>query len=68
MLLGRDDCGPEVYLDGLLLPDGSTELDRWGRPSDVAGIEVYADPMRAPPQYSHGQCATVLVWTKTGRG
>ncbi|HVE78247.1 MAG TPA: carboxypeptidase regulatory-like domain-containing protein [Gemmatimonadaceae bacterium] len=64
VIVGRDDCVPEVYLDGVLLSGGASELDRWVRPADVGGIEVYADPTLAPPQYSHGNCATVLVWTQ----
>jgi len=49
---GRSNCLPAVFLDGFQLPEGINGLDRWVRPSEVGGIEVYADGVNAPPQYS----------------
>ncbi len=49
---GRSNCLPAVWLDGFQLPEGINGLDRWVRPAEVGGIEVYADGVNAPPQYT----------------
>ena len=48
---GRSYCTPAVFLDGFFLQDGFVDLDRWVRPSEIGGIEVYADGVPAPPQF-----------------
>ena len=48
---GRSNCTPAVFLDGFRLADGVIDLERWVRPSEIGGIEVYADGVNAPPQY-----------------
>jgi len=49
---GRSNCVPGVFLDGFRLPEGVNGLDRWVRPAEIGGIEVYADGVNSPPQYS----------------
>jgi hypothetical protein len=48
---GRSNCTPAVFLDGFFLQDGFVDLDRWVRPSEIGGIEVYAEGVPAPPQF-----------------
>lgn len=61
-------CQAVVILDGTVLDSGD-DVDKLVRPADVAGIEVYANPDFAPPEYggarlSRNGCSVVLVWTK----
>ncbi len=64
VIVGRGRCTPTVYLDGMRLQDGATEIDNYVTPSEIGGIEVYADAMTAPAQYGRGSCASVVIWTK----
>jgi hypothetical protein len=59
---GRGNCEPTIYLDGMRMFGGSTDLDSYIRPGDVAGIEVYNGPGGRPPQFQ-GDCV-IAVWTK----
>jgi len=62
---GRGYCAPTVYMDGLLMRDGLTDVDDLLTVRRVGGIEVYANPSEAPPQYvGKSDCATILVWTR----
>ncbi len=62
---GRNQCTPTVYMDGLLLRGGLADVDDVLTVRRVGGIEVYANPSEAPPQYaSRSDCATILVWTR----
>ena len=62
---GRSNCFPAVFLDGFQLADGVVDLERWVRPNDIGGIEVYADGVYAPPQYL-GSTGSVLPITRGG--
>ncbi len=63
---GRGNCTPTVYLDGLPMRDGLGGVDDLVTIRRVGGVEVYANPAEAPPQYaSRSSCATVLVWTRS---
>lgn len=66
LLSGRNNCTPVAYLDGQQIPDGLGGIDDLLTIRRVGGIEVYANPTEAPPQF-HGQgnCAIVIVWTKS---
>jgi hypothetical protein len=55
-------CQPAIYIDGARLID-DTAINGMLLPGDVAGIEVYAGPSEAPPQYSNGDCGSILIWT-----
>jgi Carboxypeptidase regulatory-like domain len=63
---GRNNCKPVAYLDGQQIQDGLGGIDDLLTIRRVGGIEVYADATEAPPQF-HGQgnCAIVIVWTKS---
>ena len=76
---GRFGCSPAIYLDGVRQQDGLTDIDGILSISHIGGIEVYANPSEAPPQYAGpaynakggatrnlaGGCATIVVWTKS---
>ncbi len=62
---GRGFCTPTVYMDGLLMRDGLAGVDDLLTIRRVGGIEVYANPSEAPPQFvSKSSCATIIVWTR----
>jgi hypothetical protein len=65
-VLGRGGCRPAVYVDGMQVMDGSTDLDAIVRPSDVRGVEVYRSGSTVPAEYGGvggNSCGTLLVWT-----
>ena len=70
VITGRRGCAMTVYLDGVrVIGKLGRETDAINRligPSQVAGIEVYATAMDAPPQYQplNGLCGVVLIWTR----
>jgi hypothetical protein len=67
VLYGRGNCTPAVFLDGVPMREGASELDMFVSPQQVAGIEVYAGMGGIPPQYAGMQsnaCGVVLVWSK----
>lgn len=43
---------------------GGREIDNFVNPAELGGVEVYADPAFAPPEYARGSCASVVLWTK----
>lgn len=55
-------CQPALFVDGARLVD-DTGLNGMIRPGDIAAIEVYAGPAGVPPQYSAGECGSILIWT-----
>lgn len=62
---GRSNCIPSAYLDGMLMRDGLGDVDDLLTVRRVGGIEVYANPTEAPPQFrGNGNCAVILVWTR----
>jgi hypothetical protein len=72
--LGGNGCTPQVFIDGMLqnyengsgsVGDATMQLAMLA-PRDVAGIEVYQDPNRAPLRYRTqlNMCGVVLVWTR----
>ena len=69
-LQGRGGCAPDVWLDGMRVFDGATDLDQIVRPNELAGIEVYNGAGTAPAQFmtggGGGACGTVVIWTKRG--
>ncbi|GJG86856.1 hypothetical protein tb265_20370 [Gemmatimonadetes bacterium T265] len=63
---GSGSCRATVVLDGTALPPGD-EIDQYLSPQQVGGIEVYADPAFAPPEYGDARmtgCSIVLIWTR----
>jgi hypothetical protein len=69
-LQGRGNCAPDVFVDGMRLFDGATDLDQIVRPNEVAGVEVYTGAGTAPAQFmtagGNSGCGTVVIWTKRG--
>ena len=55
-------CQPSIYIDGARLVD-DTAIDGFLLPNAIVGIEVYAGPSEAPPQYSYDNCGSILIWT-----
>jgi len=62
-------CLTQVFLDGVKLPN-PTNLDLLPSPKELAGIEFYTGPGRAPIQYGgfDAMCGVLLLWTKDGSG
>lgn len=52
--------------------DAAAPIDQYVTPAEIAGVEVYARGMFAPPQFqppgdpTAGKCAIVVFWTKHG--
>ena len=67
---GVDDCTPTYYLNGVAFlrafPDEAlSELDKYVRPADLRGIEVYRSEQHPPaPFNSPNSCGVILIWTK----
>ncbi|MEO8560539.1 MAG: carboxypeptidase regulatory-like domain-containing protein [bacterium] len=57
-------CMPDVYVDGVQVPDGAASLDLYARPTELVGIELYVDMASVPVQYHRGACGAVVVWTR----
>jgi hypothetical protein len=67
---GRGGCTPDLFLDGMRIVDGTSEIDRLVQPNDVAGIEIYNSAGTIPAQLQAvggGSCGVLAVWTKRGR-
>ncbi|GLC26309.1 hypothetical protein rosag_28220 [Roseisolibacter agri] len=68
---GRGGCAPDVWVDGMRVFDGATDLDQLVRPTDVAGVEIYNGAAAVPAQFmgagGGGGCGVVAIWTKRGR-
>ncbi|MEP6690244.1 MAG: TonB-dependent receptor, partial [Gemmatimonadaceae bacterium] len=59
-------CAPIVYLDGLPIAGGSSDLDLILRPDQVFGIEVYRGPAEIPARFNAtgSSCGIILIWHK----
>jgi TonB-dependent receptor-like protein len=86
--VGGAECPATLWLDGIRVGGGSEQMiDRRGRityrretgeidalvtPPEIAGVEVYARGMIAPPQFlppndpDASRCAVIVFWTKHG--
>ena len=65
VLIGRGRGGRSVVMRG----DTDSPLDQYVQPSEIAGVEVYARGLIAPPQFqptdpNAARCAIVVYWTK----
>lgn len=63
-VLGRANCVPAFYLDGMRVEGGGRDIDNLVNPAELGGVEVYPDAAFAPALYSRGNCASILLWTK----
>jgi hypothetical protein len=59
-------CAPAVFLDGMYIPEGASDVSILARPSEVAGIEVYRGT-DTPPEFQKGGCGALVIWTKRGK-
>jgi hypothetical protein len=64
---GRNQCVPNVYVDGMPAAFGASmnELGGYVWPEDVEAIEIYRRWSEAPAEYRSG--CLVLIWTRRGR-
>ena len=64
MSRGFSGCPMAVYLDGIRLKPG--ELDRFVKPFEVGGIEVYKGPASLAAEFggSDAACGAVVIWIK----
>ena len=73
-----DWCAPAIYVNGAYLGNNlsADDLDAWGHPSNVTGIEIYVGA-NVPGQYQQGlnpgfkqggdrgePCGSIVVWTR----
>ena len=60
-------CWPIVWLDGLPMGAGETDLDAFP-PSTLQGIELYLGSTTAPSKYialrDESSCGTILLWSR----
>lgn len=60
-------CWPIVWLDGLPMGAGETDLDAFP-PSTLQGIELYLGATTAPSKYialrDESSCGTILLWSR----
>jgi TonB family protein len=60
-------CWPLVWLDGIPMPAGETDVDAFV-PSSIQGIELYLGATTAPLRYMENRdlssCGTVLIWSR----
>jgi carboxypeptidase family protein/TonB-dependent receptor-like protein len=63
--VGRDNCPPQFFVDGLQVSGFS--IDDMP-PGDVEGVELYAGPAGLPPEFNRPRgttvCGTVAIWTR----
>ena len=52
-------CAMSVVIDGVQGEDINDII-----PSEIGAMEVYSSPNGAPPQYVHGDCGVIVIWTK----
>jgi hypothetical protein len=85
---GGAECPATIWLDGIRVGGGSEpmvdrrgrvtyrresgEIDQYVSPGEIAGVEVYARGMLAPPTFlppndpDAARCAVLVFWTKHG--
>lgn len=64
VILGRGNCPPTVFLDGVRLVDGGASIDEVLRPESVEGLEIY-HASQTPAQFRGGRCGTVVAWSRS---
>ena len=62
------ECEPTVYIDGVRVSEMDvSDIDSWVPPEDLAGLEVYNSPERAPMEFTTLQgCGALVLWTRRG--
>ncbi len=60
-------CQPTIYVDGVRVPQNVTAtVDDYLDPDMLEGVEVY--PSFPPPEFTGGECGTILFWKRPGGG
>lgn len=68
MVVGRGNCQPSLYIDGVLMRTvAAWELDHVLQPDHLEGLEVYS-ASQTPGQFLAGRCGTIVAWTHTPTG
>ena len=62
ILLSRG-CEPAVFIDGRRTSQGARFIDDLISTGDLEALEVYS-PSQVPPQFQHGTCGAVVLWTR----
>ncbi|MGQ0647260.1 MAG: carboxypeptidase regulatory-like domain-containing protein [Gemmatimonadaceae bacterium] len=57
-------CTPDIFLDGLKLLPGVTDLDQLVNPATIRRLEVYMRGTTPPAEFvSNARCGVLAVWT-----
>lgn len=65
MVVGRGNCQPSLYIDGILMRTvAAWEFDQVLQPDHLEGLEVYS-ASQTPGQFLAGRCGTIVAWTHT---
>jgi hypothetical protein len=65
MIEGRGACKAEVFVNGVRVPDGDSDVDALVRPQDILGLEVHDQVNGVPAAFgSVSNCLVVGVWTR----
>jgi hypothetical protein len=55
-------CRPQLYLDGVPL-FYDRDINFVIQPSQILGVEAYVRPNDTPPQFTNGECGSIVIWT-----
>lgn len=65
MVVGRGNCHPSLYVDGVLMRTASgSQIDQVLEPDHLEGLEVYS-ASQTPGRFLAGRCGTIVAWTHT---
>ena len=69
MIGSTGQCGPRIYVDGMLVSTDGRELDRTVALSSLEAIEVYQSAVQVPLQWAgsaqgDSACGAIVAWTK----
>ena len=65
MIEGRGGCQPDVFVNGMRVMDGHSDVDAIVRPQDILAVEVHDEINGVPSSFgSTKQCLVVGVWTR----
>jgi hypothetical protein len=63
VILGRSNCKPQLFLDGVQVRGDFDNIDNVIPIAQLGGIEVY-DAANRPAQFGTGACETIVLWTR----
>ena len=64
IVANQDRCQMEVWVDGMRSSMAVDEIPL----SWIAGMEVYNGLAQTPPQFGHGACGVIAIWTTRADG